>query len=84
MVATLAVGMLLMGMTYGPLGTLLSELFPTSLRYSGSSIAFNLAGIFGASLAPYVATALAARFGLPFVGYSLSAAALRTLLGLAS
>src|SRR5437773_9384544 len=46
-------GMSLMGLVYGPLGTVLSELFPTSVRYSGSSLTFNLAGIFGASLAPY-------------------------------
>ena len=80
--ATLSIGMLLMGMTYGPLGTLLAELFPTRLRYTGSSITFNLAGIFGASLAPYIATALATRYGLPFVGYYLSAAAVLTGVGL--
>ena len=45
-----------MGFTYGPLGTMLSELFPTAVRYTGSSLTFNLAGIFGASLAPYIAT----------------------------
>ncbi|HLQ05538.1 MAG TPA: MFS transporter, partial [Verrucomicrobiae bacterium] len=45
-------GMSLMGLVYGPLGTVLSELFPTSVRYSGSSLTFYLAGIFGASLAP--------------------------------
>jgi len=33
---------------YGPLGTMLSELFPTTIRYTGSSLTFNLAGIFGA------------------------------------
>ena len=48
-----------MGLTYGPLGTVLSEFFPTRIRYTGSSLAFNLAGIFGASLAPYIATWLA-------------------------
>ena len=48
-----------MGLTYGPLGTVLSELFPTAVRYTGSSLTFNLAGIFGASLAPYIATWLA-------------------------
>ena len=48
-----------MGLTYGPLGTVLSELFPTAVRYTGSSLTFNLAGIFGASLAPYAATWLA-------------------------
>ena len=42
----------------------------------------GLAGIFGASLAPYVATALASRYGLPTVGYYLAAAATLTLVGL--
>ena len=71
----LALGMALIGMTYGPLGTFLSEMFPTAVRYTGTSLSFNLAGIFGASLAPYFATTLATRFGLTAVGYYLSAAA---------
>jgi metabolite-proton symporter len=81
-VLTLAVGLGLMGLTYGPLGTVLSELFPTAVRYTGSSIAFNLAGIFGASLAPYAATWLANTYGLQYVGYYLTGAALLTLAGL--
>jgi MFS family permease len=71
-----------MGMTYGPLGTLLSELFPAEVRYTGSSLTFNFAGILGASLAPYIATWLASHYGLPYVGYYLAAAALLTLLAL--
>ena len=71
-----------MGLTYGPLGTVVSELFPTPVRYTGSSLAFNLAGILGASLAPYAATWLARTYGLPAVGYYLSASALVTLVGL--
>jgi MFS family permease len=71
-----------MGITYGPLGTVLSEFFPTAVRYTGSSLTFNLAGIFGASLAPYIATSLATTYGLRYVGYYLSAAAALTLLGL--
>jgi len=43
----MALGFLLMGLTYGPLGTVLSELFPTQVRYTGSSLAFNFAGIPG-------------------------------------
>jgi MFS family permease len=81
---TMIVGMSLMGLTYGPLGTMLSELFPTSVRYTGSSLTFNFAGIFGASLAPYIATWLATRYGLPYVGYYLTMAAGITLLGLLS
>jgi metabolite-proton symporter len=79
---TMAIGLSLMGMTYGPLGTVLSELFPASVRYTGSSLTFNLAGIFGASLAPYVATWLAKNYGLQYVGYYLVVAAALTLLGL--
>jgi len=71
-----------MGFTYGPLGTVLSELFPTQVRYTGSSLTFNLAGIFGASLAPYAATWLATRFGLAFVGYYLSCVAALSVIGL--
>jgi MFS family permease len=74
--------MSLMGLTYGPLGTALSELFPTSVRYTGSSLTFNLAGVFGASLAPYLAMWLAKTHGLPYVGYYLSVAAALTLIGL--
>jgi metabolite-proton symporter len=81
-VLTLAIGLGLMGLTYGPLGTLLSELFPTTVRYTGSSLAFNLAGIFGASLAPYIATWLANTYGLQYVGYYLTGAAVLTLAGL--
>jgi metabolite-proton symporter len=80
----LAVGMSLMGLTYGPLGTLLSELFPTAVRYTGSSLTFNFAGIFGASLAPYIATWLANRLGLQYVGYYLTGAALLTIAGILS
>jgi MFS family permease len=81
-IAMMALGLFLMGMTYGPLGTVLSELFPAAVRYTGSSLAFNFAGIFGASLAPYIATWLAKNYGLQYVGYYLSAAALVTLIGL--
>jgi metabolite-proton symporter len=78
----MALGLALMGMTYGPLGTVLSELFPTTVRYTGSSLAFNFAGIFGASLAPYIATWLAKNYGLQYVGYYLSTAAILTIVGL--
>jgi metabolite-proton symporter len=78
----MALGMCLTGLSYGPIGTVLSELFPTAVRYTGSSLTFNLAGIFGASLAPYIATWLAKTYGLQYVGYYLSVAAALTLAGL--
>ncbi|MFC5510032.1 MFS transporter [Massilia jejuensis] len=78
----LVIGLSLMGLTYGPLGTLLAELFPPEVRYTGSSLTFNLAGILGASLAPYVATSLATRHGIEYVGYYLTGAALLSLAAL--
>jgi MFS family permease len=77
---SLSVGMLLMGFTYGPLGTMLSNLFPTYVRYTGSSLSFNLAGILGASFAPFVALWLATTYGFSFVGYYLAFLAFLSLL----
>ena len=81
-VLTLVIGLGLMGLTYGPLGTVLAELFPTPVRYTGSSLTFNLAGIFGAALAPSIATWLARDYGLEYVGYYLTTAAILSLIGL--
>ncbi len=81
-VVMMAVGLALMGFTYGPLGTVVSELFPTAVRYTGSSLAFSMAGILGASLAPYIATWLAKTYGLQYVGYYLTASAILTFVGL--
>jgi MFS family permease len=83
-VMMMVVGLALMGITYGPLGTLLSELFPTSVRYTGSSLTFNFAGIFGASLAPYISTWLAKNYGLQYVGYYLCVACVLTFIGLSA
>ncbi|ANH04638.1 MFS transporter [Shinella sp. HZN7] len=71
--------MALMGMTYGLIGTALAAPFPTKVRYTGSSITFNFAGIFGASLAPYIATWLQANYGMTYVGYYLGISAVITL-----
>jgi metabolite-proton symporter len=81
-VLALSLGLAFMGLTYGPLGTALAGLFPTAVRYTGASLAFNLAGIVGASLAPYIATWLATRYGLAAVGYYLAGAGLVTLVAL--
>jgi metabolite-proton symporter len=80
----LAIGMFLMGLTYGPLGTALAEIFPPAVRYTGSSLAFTLAGILGASLTPYLATTLAKNYGLSYVGYYLAIAALISFAALAA
>ena len=78
----LSLGMALMGLTYGPLGTALAGIFPAAVRYTGASLAFTLAGILGASLTPAIATKLATLYGLNYVGYYLSFAAAITFLAL--
>ena len=80
--AVMIVGFLLTGMTYGPLGTMLAELYPTPVRYTGASLSFNFAGILGGSVAPYFATELADHLGLQAVGWYLTGASLLTLLAL--
>ncbi len=72
-------GLSLMGFTYGPIGAALASPFPVAVRYTGASMTFNLAGIFGASLAPYIATWLATTWSLAWVGYYLAVAAALTL-----
>lgn len=80
----LVLGFTLMGMTFGPMGALLPELFPTSVRYTGSGIAYNVSSILGAAVAPFIAVALwKAGDGSPWlVGVYLSVMALLTLVAL--
>jgi MFS family permease len=81
--AFLILGFGLMGLTYGPIGAALAEPFPTSVRYTGASLTFNLAGILGASVAPYIATWLATHYSFAYVGYYMTAAAVISLIGFA-
>ena len=76
----LCMGLTAMGWIYAPMGALLPELLPTQVRYTGASLAYSLAGIFGASLAPYAAQALVESGGLGWVGgYIIGMAALSLL-----
>ena len=54
----------------------------TAVRYTGTSLSFNLAGILGASPAAPIATFLASHYGVAYVGYYLSAASLVSLIAL--
>ncbi len=78
--AFLSLELFLMGATFAPMGALLPELFPTAVRYTGAGAAYNLGGILGASLAPYIAQQLVQHGGLAWVGGYISVAALVSLL----
>jgi metabolite-proton symporter len=73
--AFLCLELFLMGCTFAPMGALLPELFPTAVRYTGAGAAYNLGGILGASMAPYIAQKLALHGGLAWVGGYISVAA---------
>jgi MFS family permease len=76
----LSLELFLMGATFAPMGALLPELFPTSVRYTGAGAAYNLGGILGASLAPYIAQQLVQHGGLSWVGGYISIAAMISVL----
>ncbi|SDN65510.1 MFS transporter [Allokutzneria albata] len=57
------VGLVFHGAMYGPQAAYFAEMFGTRVRYSGSSIGYQLASVFAGSLAPIIATALLAAYG---------------------
>ncbi len=62
-VAAIAIALVLHGAMYGPQAAFISELFPTRIRYSGVSIAYQLTSVVAGSLAPIIAVALYQRTG---------------------
>lgn len=81
--AFVVVGLALMGFTFGPMAALLPELFPTEVRYSGASLAYNFGAIVGASVPTLVALELNKSYGLWGVGLYLAGNCLLTLAALA-
>src|SRR5689334_657575 len=54
-ILALVIGLVPHGAMYGPQAAMIAELFPTRIRYSGVSIAYQLTAIFAGSLAPIIA-----------------------------
>jgi len=82
MLIFLAVGMTLMGLTFGPMSAVLPELFPTNTRYTGSGVAYNAASILGAALTPFVAAWLVQNYGVAAVGLYLAGLGALTVVAL--
>jgi MFS family permease len=78
--AFLCLSLFTMGWIFGPMGALLPELFPTRVRYTGASVTYNLAGIVGASGAPYIAQRLVDWGGIAWVGAYLAVTAVISFL----
>ncbi len=79
----LLLGLSLMGLTFGPMGALLPELFPTEVRYTGRIVFLQCVIDSGAlSVAPYIAAWLQSHYGLAAVGVYLASMAALTLIAL--
>jgi MFS family permease len=78
----LALALLTMGFVYGPLGAWLPSLFPPQVRYTGTSLAFNIGGIIGGGLTPALAKVMADKGGLAPVGAYLAGAGVVSIIGL--
>lgn len=79
----MAIGMTLMGLTFGSMSAYLPELFPTNVRYTASGISYNVASILGAALTPYAAVWLNANGGVGAVGLYLAGAGVLTFIFMA-
>jgi MFS family permease len=84
LVLGVVIGLALHSLMYGPQAAFVVEQFSPRLRYTGSSLAYTIAGLFGGALAPLAFAALNGRYAswLPVAFYVL-VACLLTLSGLA-
>jgi MFS family permease len=75
---SIAVGLGVNALSYGPMAAMFAELFNTRIRYSATSLAYQIGVIFGGGLAPIIATGLFARYHDNFwiAGYMAGACAL--------
>ena len=61
------VGMIFLGMQYGPQAAYFTELFSTEVRYSGASLGYQIGAILGGAMAPIIAVFLWDEFGISYV-----------------
>ena len=72
-------GLLFLGMQYGPQAAYFTELFTTEVRYSGASLGYQIGAILGGALAPMIAVMLWNNFGITYVSVYIAVAAGLTL-----
>jgi MFS family permease len=75
-------GFALLGLGFGQASGVVATSIPVHYRYTGSALTSDLAWLFGAGFAPWVALAMSSRFGLAFAGAYLLSGALGTLIAL--
>ncbi|SBS70037.1 MFS transporter [uncultured Microbacterium sp.] len=77
-ILAICLGLVIHAFMYAPQPSIMSEMFPTRMRYSGVSLGYQVTSIVAGSLAPVIATALLQGFGsgLPIAIYLAIAAAI--------
>ena len=79
----LAFGLFAMGFNFAPMGAFLPEIFPTNVRYTGASMTYNLGGILGGSVPPFIITYLMGfEKGIDYVGYYLAVVAVISMIAI--
>jgi MFS family permease len=70
--ASVIISQVITGLTFGPIGAFMSELFETRYRYTAVGLCYNLAGIVGGALPPLLAGPIMAKYGTMPFGIALS------------
>lgn len=65
-VVAIAVGIAAQGIMYGPMAAFITEMFGTKVRATGAGFGYQVAGILGGALAPFVAQLLTQSFQTTF------------------
>ncbi|MAV61587.1 MAG: MFS transporter [Gammaproteobacteria bacterium] len=76
----ISMGLIFLGMMYGPQAAFFTELFSTEVRYSGATLGYQFGAILGGAFAPTIAVILWKDFGIFWVSVYIAFAALLTLL----
>src|SRR5262249_24323288 len=71
-----------LGLSFGQSSGVVAASFPLEYRYTGSALTSDLARLFGAGFAPFVALFISARLGIVFAGAYLLSGAICTLIAL--
>ena len=77
-ILAIVLGLVIHSFMYAPQPAIMSEMFPTRMRYSGVSVGYQVTSIVAGSIAPIIATSLLSHFGsyIPIAVYLAIAAAI--------
>lgn len=78
-IGAISLGLVFVGMQYGPQAAFFTELFSTEVRYSGASLGYQIGAILGGALAPTIAVMLWKNYGIFYVSVYMALAAVATI-----